>query len=547
MSWYRLYRPQTVSGLHSAATRSAMESILRSGKFSHAYLMVGPRGTGKTTSARILARLLNCERNRTLVEGRVRGELVSGAFEEPCGTCVACTAIAAGNSMCVTEIDAASQTGIDNIRALQEMLMLTAADGPVRVCIFDEVHMLSKSSFNALLKVLEEPPRHVVFVLATTNPEKVPPTVVSRCQQLQSRMATLEELTTALQGVADAERITVERDVLQRIAERADGSFRDAVKLFEQACWGKTSLSMAELEAGAVGLAQDWTTRLLAALRQKDPVATGSALREIRDSGVNASDVQRGVLLLLRAEAVRGEDRSALAMLKQLNQPINANLPFPELPFEIACMEWCLGAAAPPAAPAAPASPAVKTSSNVAIGASAGVNVSRTSVGSALRTPKVESVPDAPVREENLAPVQSKTEGKTSSGVSISADIGETSPITVLTAQERWGAILTAVGKKTMSLNSVLKTAQPVSAEQQTLTIEVSFPFHKDKLQEEKHLRLLEMAVREVCGWPTARIALVVGKTPVRKFGVTAGSNSSGESASAGDSALADAVAGALL
>jgi len=546
MSWYRLYRPQTVSGLHSAATRSAMESILRSGKFSYAYLMVGPRGTGKTTSARILARLLNCERNRTLVEGRVRGELVRGAFEEPCGTCVACTAIAAGNSMCVTEIDAASQTGIDNIRALQEMLMLTAADGPVRVCIFDEVHMLSKSSFNALLKVLEEPPRHVVFVLATTNPEKVPPTVVSRCQQLQSRMATLEELTTALQGVADAERITVERDVLQRIAERADGSFRDAVKLFEQACWGKTSLNMAELEAGAVGLTQDWTARLLTALRQKDAISTGNSLRDIRDSGVSMSEVQRGVLQSLRAEAVRGEDRGALAMLKQLNQPINANLPFPELPFEIACMEWCLGAAAPPAAPAAPASPAVKTSSNVAIGVRAGA-VSRTSVESALHTPKVESVSDAPVRGESVASHLNKKEGQASSEMFISADGNDSSPLNVLTAQERWGAILTAVGKKTMSLNSVLKTAQPVSAEQQTLTIEVSFPFHKDKLQEEKHLRLLEMAVREVCGWPTARIALVVGKTPVRKFGVTAGSSSSGESASAGDSALADAVAGALL
>lgn len=528
-----------------------MESILRSGKFSHAYLMVGPRGTGKTTSARILARMLNCERNRKIVEGRVRNESVSGAFEEPCGVCAACTAIAAGNSMCVTEIDAASQTGIDNIRALQEMLMLTAADGPVRVCIFDEVHMLSKSSFNALLKILEEPPRHVVFVLATTNPEKVPPTVVSRCQQLQSRMATLEELTAALQGVADAERITVERAVLRRIAEQAGGSFRDAVKLFEQACWGKTVLSMAELEAGSVGLVQDWTDRLLTALRQKDAVATGSALQEIRNAGVDVSDVQKGVLSLLRAEAVRGEDRHALTLMKQLNQPINVHLPFPELPFEIACMEWCLGAAAPPAAAAAPRSSPGKSAENVSTRTATPAGVSQSSVKPSPVARVAASSAVLPAEElrvaPNAAPTHSLAEPQTSSVESISADAADAPPITVLTAQERWGSILTAVGKKTMSLNSVLKTAQPVSAEQQTLTIEVSFPFHKDKLQEEKHLRLLEAAVREVCEWPAARIAFTVGKTPVRKFGVTAGSGSSGEAVSAGDSALADAVAGALL
>ena len=246
MSWYRTYRPQTISELQSMIIRRAFDQIRESGSFSHAYLLTGPKGTGKTSSARILAKMLNCEKNAKAVrDGRGDGQRVGRGnkqdskknlkpFVDPCGVCDSCKRITIGSSLCVTEMDAASNRGIDDIRVLRERVYLMPSDGLVSVYIIDEVHMLTTEAFNALLKVLEEPPAHVVFVLATTEPRKVPDTILSRCTVIQFSRASQDELLSALTRIAKKEGIAVAERVFKKLARRGNGTARAAITIFPQ-------------------------------------------------------------------------------------------------------------------------------------------------------------------------------------------------------------------------------------------------------------------------------------------------------------------------
>ena len=219
-SLYRKYRPKRFDELvgQDHVKRVLMRAI-EEGKVSHAYIFAGPRGTGKTTTARILAKALNCENRQ-------------GA--EPCGMCYACKAIDEGTFMDIVELDAASNRGIDEIRKLREAASFRPIEGKVKVYIIDEVHMLTKEAFNALLKTLEEPPEHVVFVLATTNLEKVPATIISRCQVLEFRNLSEELIYKRLKEIAEKEEIKISDDALRFIAKRSMGGMRDALTMLEQ-------------------------------------------------------------------------------------------------------------------------------------------------------------------------------------------------------------------------------------------------------------------------------------------------------------------------
>ncbi|HKY74065.1 MAG TPA: DNA polymerase III subunit gamma/tau, partial [Patescibacteria group bacterium] len=217
MSWYRTYRPQTISELNLPEARKELERIRQSGIFQHAYLFTGPKGTGKTSSARILAKMLNCKKNIEAVRAALSEKEAKKPFVEPCGVCQSCKSITVGTSLCVVEMDAASNRGIDDVRALRERVSLAPSDGLVTVYIIDEVHMLTTEAFNALLKVLEEPPRHVVFVLATTELHKVPETILSRCTVVQYHRASQEELIAALKRVATAEGTKIDHTALQTL------------------------------------------------------------------------------------------------------------------------------------------------------------------------------------------------------------------------------------------------------------------------------------------------------------------------------------------
>ena len=217
---YRKWRPQVFADVkgqdHIVKT---LQNQIGSGRIGHAYLFCGTRGTGKTTVAKILARAVNCEHP---VDG------------SPCGECPSCRQIAAGTSLNVVEIDAASNNGVENIREIREQVQYPPTDGKYRVYIIDEVHMLSTGAFNALLKTLEEPPSYVIFILATTEVHKIPITVLSRCQRYDFRRITLDTITARLKELTEAENMPVEDKALRYVAKAGDGSMRDALSLLDQ-------------------------------------------------------------------------------------------------------------------------------------------------------------------------------------------------------------------------------------------------------------------------------------------------------------------------
>uniref|UniRef100_A0A7C5RK46 DNA polymerase III subunit gamma/tau n=1 Tax=Fervidobacterium thailandense TaxID=1008305 RepID=A0A7C5RK46_9BACT len=217
---YRKYRPKRFGEIVGQEhVKRILLNSLETGTISHAYIFAGPRGTGKTTTARILAKSLNCMRN---------------PFSEPCNECESCKAVDMGSHLDVVELDAASNRGIDEIRRIRDGVNFAPAMGRYKVYIIDEVHMLTKEAFNALLKTLEEPPAHVVFVLATTNPEKIPPTISSRCQILEFKNLSVEEIIERLRNVCRIEGFDVSDGALLKIAKRAAGGMRDALSILEQ-------------------------------------------------------------------------------------------------------------------------------------------------------------------------------------------------------------------------------------------------------------------------------------------------------------------------
>lgn len=223
MAYTALYRKFRPSGFEDVKGQEHIVTTLRnqisSGRTSHAYLFCGTRGTGKTTIAKILARAVNCEHP---VEG------------SPCGECDVCRSIQDGTSMNVIEIDAASNNGVDNIREIVEEVQYSPTEGKFKVYIIDEVHMLSTGAFNALLKTLEEPPSYVMFILATTEPHKIPITILSRCQRYDFRRITIETIQARLQELMEKEGVEAEEKALRYIAKAADGSMRDGLSLLDQ-------------------------------------------------------------------------------------------------------------------------------------------------------------------------------------------------------------------------------------------------------------------------------------------------------------------------
>ena len=224
MSYYQKYRPKKVSDLNLFSVRDSFEAILKSGKVSHAYLFVGPRGSGKTSAARILSQVVNCELNRD------RGD----NLQDPCGVCQSCISLNKGGAVDVIEIDAASNGLVEDIRDLREKVRLAPAVLLKKVYIIDEVHMVSSAGFNALLKTLEEPPAHAMFILCTTESHKVPETIVSRCTKIGFYKASEEEMIDSLKRVIAGENLKVSDSALPVLSSMSDGSFREAHKLLEQ-------------------------------------------------------------------------------------------------------------------------------------------------------------------------------------------------------------------------------------------------------------------------------------------------------------------------
>ena len=283
----RKWRPQRFEDVvgQDHVTTTLRNAIVQ-GRIAHAFLFSGPRGVGKTTIARLLARALNC---------------TAGPTAEPCGKCSSCTDIAAGNALDVVEIDGASNTGVDNIRDLNEAVRYRPASGRFKIYIIDEVHMLSTAAFNALLKTLEEPPEHVKFIFATTEVQRLPPTVVSRCQRYEFKRIPMPELLGRLKQIIADEKITATDAALFDLAREADGSMRDAQSLLDQVIVfaGKT-IGEAEVRA-ALGVAdRSVLYRITDAILTRDPARCLTAVDELHRYGYEVGQLCRDLVRQLR-------------------------------------------------------------------------------------------------------------------------------------------------------------------------------------------------------------------------------------------------------
>jgi DNA polymerase-3 subunit gamma/tau len=351
-SLYRKWRPQTFGAMvgqeHVARTLS---NAVRDDRMAHAYLFTGPRGTGKTSAARLFAKALNCPE-------RV------GA--EPCDRCVSCVAIREGRSLDVLEIDGASNRGIDEIRDLRERVGMAATTGRFRFYIIDEVHQLTEAAFNALLKTLEEPPAHVVFILATTDAHKVPATIASRCQHFSFHRITPAGLKARLTEVAAAEGFTIEPAALAQLVQVADGSLRDGLSILDQAVGFCGSTIGADQLAEMLGLVpQAAVAEFAGYLRERNVAAAVLLPNRLSEDGADLRQFNQQLITYLRgvlaeqSAAARGKGWdlphlvATIRAFAAIDFSARLNV-IPQLPLELAAVEACVGAMAAPVAENAP-------------------------------------------------------------------------------------------------------------------------------------------------------------------------------------------------
>ena len=357
MVFYLKYRPQKIQELDSEAVRERLLKILSSNSVPHAFLFTGPKGLGKTSAARIVAKSINCtKRNPSAGSGQEKSA-------EPCGKCSSCVAITNGTNLDVLEIDAASNRGIDEIRDLREKIRLAPASSLKKVYIIDEVHMLTPEAFNALLKTLEEPPEHALFVLCTTEPQKLPETIISRCLHIAFKPPTDEEMKRSLRRVAKGEGLQIDDEGFAQISKLSSGSFRDGAKILEEIAinFGKRKVSKKQIEEFFnVETIKDGVRSLIASLSEKDVKKSLQIVENLKKHRVDlrlfledflsfvhslvltsygVGDVDENLEFLKKMKIEASDLKKIIETFSNSYAQIKSS-PAPQIPIEIAILEY---------------------------------------------------------------------------------------------------------------------------------------------------------------------------------------------------------------
>jgi len=446
MNLYLKYRPKSIDELDLAGVRKTLSDLVKSNQVAHAYLLTGPRGAGKTSTARVLARVVNCEKN---------GEKLS----EPCNECKACKSIIEGSAVDVIEIDAASNRGIDDIRELKEKIRLAPAILPTKVYIIDEVHMLTTEAFNALLKTLEEPPSQSLFILCTTELHKVPGTIVSRCSQIQFTKATSEEMKRSFARVVKGEGVEAEESALDYLSKVVDGSFRDGVKILGQVIANTKHIKLGDIEAMISGSAGYKIDELVEALAQKDVSTSLAKLTEASNAGVDLSylivNLMRRLRDLLLGGEIAIEVTKFIFTLDEVARRL-ANSLDGELLLQVAIVEWC------------------------------GEVDKQT-------TQKIPPTPKTSVEQRSKSEAQiDRQEVKKVSQEIVS--------MPSMDAKDIWRQVVGSLGQNNLALDTILSKAKPGMIHGDELTIYVQYDFHKQQLSNAKNMSKLEEMISKVVG-----------------------------------------------
>ncbi|MBI2593795.1 DNA polymerase III subunit gamma/tau [Candidatus Daviesbacteria bacterium] len=519
MVFYRKYRPQNFDELIGQDhVKKTLLAAFASGKLAHAYLFCGPRGSGKTSTARILAKLVNCESQQSVVSNqssakKAESRELKADSELPCNKCSACISITDGSNLDLIEIDAASNRGIDDIRSLREKIKLAPSSLKKKVYIIDEVHMLTAEAFNALLKTLEEPPAHVLFILATTEVHKLPVTILSRVSRFDFKQASPQDLKLALTNITRKEKLKLTDEILDLIAQVSEGSFRDAVKNLDQiSSYGK-EISMEE--ARSVLKANDFSeiTYLLEKIIDKDSKEALSLIQAINEKGINIKEFINSVLRTLRnillikngaEEGVKLEiGTGRWEILKMLSEKINQD----KLILYLENFHKSLEQLKYTTIPSLPLEVAVVKSIN------------QLSVPGSQLSDKSQPVLVKPVSETEKQktdrPMPDTRQLKTENRDIPSVETMQTSDDAIVIT-DKWTYILETIRPYNYSLEALLKQAKVLNCDGANVILEVPYSFHQRILEAPKSKSLLESVLADVLG-KSVKITTVLGKRVLRQ------------------------------
>ncbi|MFA5023835.1 MAG: DNA polymerase III subunit gamma/tau [Patescibacteria group bacterium] len=491
---YRSYRPQNFSEiLGQNHIKITLQNEISAGRIAQAFLFCGPRAVGKTTLARVLAKAVNCL-------NRVDGQY------EPCNNCASCNGIALGKNLDVVEIDAASNTGVDNVREnIIAFSRLAPANSKFKVFIIDEVHMLSLSAFNALLKIIEEPPAHIIFILCTTEIHKVPLTIISRCERFDFKRISVSDIVKKLTAIAAAEKIEIDREVLEAIARRSGGHLRDAESLLGQIfSLGDKKITLEQAELVMPHYNSNEAVDLLDCLSRKDAAKAINLVNSLVDRGVNLKNFNTEIISLLRHLILNKLSAGLTANLgldlgenleRRLNQIAdnlswgqlflftrrfleayndNKNSLILQLPLELAIAELCFGST------------------------------------------KMNSLVD-PIISDRNSPRSLEAEKERNvikSGISAEADVKKDSivkktenfkpnfrlDLSPEEIKEKWPEFLVKIKKYNHSLSFVLQNCQPQAIVNNELSLIFKYKFHQDRINDAAIKKIIEDTLREVFG-----------------------------------------------